>query len=445
MQLSIRPSVTFLAVCLFTFPPLSSLLGAAQVQVAAGYATRSERAAPGGAFVGGFDLLPGGAWLLFDGTRVVEVDPGSGLRELYRPPSPVFGAFVARGPDGSKVYFGESSTGEITEIDRVRGTSRRVMRASMPFDLAFDPDGRAFLQWSPGFGQGSFVSHLDLIRGQLTDVIRSAEASGPIAFSAAGDLSLIVPFTQSYPPPPDSYELRRFSRVEVDAALQTGPVPASSGALVARLDGGFGLAVDTEGDLFISDASSNRVSEVDAVTGAERVVYQGPNFVGATFLRYLPGQVGAHVGAFEPYQPGCSGTLRWIESDFFSFNDVRSLEPSRPVLACSAPSPVPTGPLSWSLDGGVPGGVVLLLLGAAAAGPEQRFGNVSAPAGLFLGMDLRSSLRLLVLPLDSQGRLDLAGLNPGLGGIDLALQGIVAPAAAGPYLGTSTRLDLTLD
>src|SRR5262249_14649489 len=88
-----------------------------------GYGFDSVQVAPGGAFVGGFEILGNGDYAVFDGTSVVEESPldGSLIRTLFTPSQSVFGAFLTLSPDGATLYFGESTYGKIYAVDVVNG------------------------------------------------------------------------------------------------------------------------------------------------------------------------------------------------------------------------------------------------------------------------------------------------------------------------------------
>lgn len=407
-----------------------------------GYQSRSLPIAGAGQFVGGFDLLPGGNHVVFDGAAVVERDAATGqlVRTLYSPPGFVFGAFVRIGPGARHLYFGESLFGEIIEVDLSTLAHRVVVTtAGLPFDLVFDSAGRAYLAWLPLAGAGSVVSELDLQSGLLDDVVRTSDFSGPLAFDAVDRLLLVVPDSSDFPSPPDSSPLLRYSREQVAAARGPSTLNENDGTLLGMLDGAFGMALDEAGDVFVSDSGRGNVIEVDAETGAESLLYQGSASTG--YLRHQPGSHAGVPGAFEPFQPVTSGSLVVTETDFFSFNEARIIEPARPVLSLQPASPVPPGPFQVQLQGGVPNGRGLILRGVALLPEERSVGAGAVP--LFVGLDLRGRVSLSMVRLDGFGNAQLNLHNPGMGGRDGALQMLVGPLT-GSLTGSSQPLAILL-
>ncbi len=410
-----------------------------RAQVAAGYETDTIDAAQPGAFVGGFAVLPGGSYALFDGASVVEISAkdGSFVRTLYTPPSFVFGAFIAVDPTETWLYFGESSFGNIVEVELSTLSSRLAANVPLPFDLAFDPLGRAFLSWTDSFVNPGRVSLLGLDDGSLDDVILTSDASGPLGFDAAGDLLYVQPDTSSFPPPPDQSELLRFTRSQIESAIGNGELSSMDGEVLGLLDGGFGLAVDESGDVLVSDSVYSKITEIDVETLEERLLWSvGYLFVGDTFVDFIP----PDQGAFERFQPGTSGELVTIESDFVSFNFARRIRPRRPSLSTTPASPIPVGPFVLELKDGPANGFALVLVGGGTTA-ESQYKNSTWPAPLFVGLSFPPFF-LLLLPLDARGGFALNADNPGFPGVTLGAQVVVGESASGPFFGTSQPLDL---
>ena len=423
---------------------LGVVASAADAQVAPGYEADAIAVAPAGAFVGGMCILSNGHYALYDGSSVIEVDAtdGSFVQTLYTPVGMPFGSFLVLGPTGGLLYFGESSIGTITEIDLFDLSNAVVGKLSLPYDFAFDGAGRAFVSWSLGFGFGSTVSHIDLVSGTLTEIVDSDDASGPIAFDADGGMFYGFPDTSAWPPPLDGSKVVSFTKAQIDSTLAGGsPWLESDGVLVAQVDGVADFAVDESGDLFVTDSSYDSLTEIDAKTGAERVLFDGPDFQGLTYLVYEPAAV---EHAFEAYQRSGSGTLVALATDYFSFNDALRIQPSRATLKTTPASPVPVGPFDLELTGGVPDGNVLLFV-TRGVGAEFRGSNASWPAPLWWGLDFSGGILLLQsFPLDSAGALILNADNPGLGGFTIGVQGVLSPTGTGPFYGTTSALELTL-
>ena len=420
-----------------------SLGGAAVAQTAApGYGV-DELAVASGGFVGGFELLPGGNYALFDGAAVVELsaDDGSLVQTLFTPASFVFGAFLTLSPDGTKLYFGESSDGKVHEIDLATLASREVLDTVFPYDLAFDARGRPFLSYALGFGTGSYVALCDFAQGTLDDVIVSADASGPLAFDAAGDLYTATPDTSSFPPPPDATEVLRFAAGDLEAGIGDGTIGTDAGELIGRVDGAAGIALDGAGDVLVTDPNYGVVVDLDPVSGVERVVAtSGRAFAGFVYLRAARGT----KGVFEPWQPSTGGSLLAIHSDFFTFNGITRVAPARPVITTDPPGTIPPGPFDFHVTGAVPDGLGLVLITGAAAQDEIPLGNGSWPAPLYFGLDLAGGLRVIPIATDADGELHETADNPGLGGVTLAFQLAVGERGGGPYYGTSVAVEILL-
>jgi hypothetical protein len=399
--------------------------------------------APAGAFVGGFDLLPNGNYAVFDGTSVVELaeSDGSLVQTIWTPASSVFGSFVTRSPDGSKLYFGESTEGKVYEIDVATKSAQPVIDTVFPYDLAFDPSGRAFLAYATTFsGGGSFVALCDFTAGTLDDVIDSPDSSGPVAFDRDGNLFFATPDTSSFPPPPDSTEVLRFAKADVDSAIGSGVLGVDQGTLVASLDGASAFALDEAGDVLVSDPNTSQIVDVDGATSREDSLVQGRPFTYFNWLRH----VGGRRGAFERFQPSEAGVLLAAYTDFFSFNQLVRIRPARPQLSTRPASPIPPGLFDFDVTGAVPDGFGFMFLADGVLNDEFAVRNRTWPAPLFFGLDFSGGVRIVPLATDSLGEFHEQVDNPGLGGVSVAFQLVVGSAARGPLFGTSEALEIVL-
>jgi hypothetical protein len=369
---------------------VAATLAAAAPRVAAqspapGYALDEIPSAPGGAYVGGFELLPNGNYAVFDGAAVVEISPadGSVIATIFTPPAPVFGAFLTISPDGGTLYFGESTDGHVWEIDLASGSAGWAIDTVYPFDLAFDPQGRAFLSYALGFFQGSYVALCDFGSGALDDVVSSPEASGPVAFDADGNLLTATPDFSSWPPPPDATEVLRFAADDVESAIGPTVLDVSAGTVIGLVVGADALALDEAGDVLVSDSNYGVIVDLDAGTGVESVLAEAGLYNSFLYLRHARGT----KGAFEPWQPSEAGDLLAIRSDFFSFNGLTRVHPARPELSTTPGSPIPPGPFDFHVTGGVPDGFGLMLITGGAAADETALKNRTWPAPLYVGLD----------------------------------------------------------
>ena len=437
-------SIRFLAVSVLV-PLLGSLFlpaPAVAQTTRPGYGFDEVPIAPAGAFVGGFEVLPSGNYAVFDGIAVVEVAASDGafVRTLHTPASPVFGAFLTLSPDGSKLYFGESSDGKVYEIDLATLAALWVIDTVFPYDLAFDPKGRAFLTYSFGFNQGSFVALCDFTTGALDDVIATKSPSGPLAFDAAGDLYTATPDASSFPPPLDATEILRFAQADLESAIGPAVLDESHGALLGVVDGATGIALDEAEDVLVTDANYGKIVDLDALTQAETVVAQAGPFEAFLYLRHARGT----RGAFEPWQPGEAGTLLAVRSDFFSFNQLTRVRPARPELSTTPPSPIPPGTFDFHVTGAVENGFGLMLITGSAAGSELALKNRTWPAPLFIGLDFAGGLTVVPIATDGTGEYHEPVDNTGFGGVTVAFQLVVGESATGPLYGTSAAMEIVL-
>jgi hypothetical protein len=420
----------------------AALARGAAAQVAdPGYGLEELTIAPGSAFLGGFEVLANGNWALYDGTSVVELSSvdGSFVRSLFTPQGFTFGAFLTRSPDGATLYFGDSSANQIWAIDLASLQALPVLQVNFPFDLAFDPQGRAFVTWSPGFFQGSHVSLCDFANGTLDDVVDSPEASGPLAFDADGNLWTALPDFSSFPPLADATELIQIAKSDLDAAVGPTSYDALLAPVHAQLDGAYGIALDDAGDIVVSDSNYGTLIEVDLQTGAERQLAFAGARVGFLFLRFVDG---AH-GVLEPWQPADGGELLAIRSDFFSLNSLDRVHAARPELSLSTGPVVPPGLFDLDVTGATQNGLGLLFLSDGLATGELELRNRTWPAPLFFDLDF-VNVQLLPIVLDVDGAYHETLDNPGLGGVTIAAQLLTAGALSGPWYGTSNALSVTL-
>jgi len=422
-----------------------SLAPPARAQVAEpGFASSSISIAPGGAFVGGLELLPNGDLLVFDGSNIVELAPGDGslVRTVWTSGTSLFGAFIRFEPNGLYLLFGESSSGHIWEIELASGLGQIVALAYLPYDLAFDGQGRSFVSYATSLFSGSHVALLDLASGALDDVFDSPDPSGPIAFDAAGNLYTATTDVSSWPPPPGAATLYRLAAADVDGAIGPTVLTPADGAILGTLDGASFLVLDEAEDVIVTDPNGGRVVQITPATGAKldlAVADSGSYLTYASFVR-------GTRGAFEPWQPEEAGALLVSETDFFSTNLLARVTPSRPQIATSPATPVPLGPFTLDATGAVPNGFGLMLFApAGVASQELPLHNRSWPAPLWFGLDLTGGVVIFPLSFDATGAFHSGASNPGFGDVTIGLQLVVGASAAGPFYGTSAPFALELD
>jgi len=406
-----------------------------------GFSSSSYTIAPGGAFEGGLESLANGDLVVYDGKSVVEIAraDGSFVQTIFTPPGAPFGAFLRLAPDQNRLYFGESSSGYIWEIDLAGGIANIVASLGFPYDLAFDPQGNPYVSYATGFSNGSHIAAIDFSTGIPDDVVDFADPSGPIVFDAAGNLYTGSTHVPMWPPPPGAATLYRFAAADVAGALGPSVLTVADGTVLGTMDGASSMALDEKEDLIVTDPNGGLAVQVTPATGRQSVIARADPF---SFLGYVLFQRGTR-GAFEPWQPEEAGTLLMTETDFFSFNVLATVAPRRPPLSTTPASPVPAGPFAFEADG-EPGGFGLLLIAPAGiTASEFEFANHAGNAPLFFGLDLSAGLIVLPLVFDGNGKFVANATNPGLAGASVGMQVAVGPAVPGALLGTSAPALLT--
>lgn len=384
----------------------------------------AQTPAPGYRFTGSTDLslycgeyptiagFADGSYIAFDGQRIEHRSAdGTLLQTIATFPFAVFASFVALNDSGTLAYVGESSTGAIHEVDLATGQLRALTSLAFNFDLAFDVvPGLAYVSASTGgFGSNS-VWRLDLVSGQVTEVIRVAGFSGPLEVDAAGDVLLSVLDT-GFPPTPGSSRVVRFSAAQL-----------ASGALLNEVDGtphamGFDNLASSA-----YDAATDRLLVLETNTGAsgqgsvawlldpagQRVgpVATAPGFAGG--LELVDAGVGTEFGAFQPAYT----SLRFAYADCFGAGTWRrwNTTGAQPRAVFDGPGLGQTGGATITVTGGIPHGFASLWVART-----QAFESV--PVIEFLGgahpIALQSAAqnflrRSTMLALDAQGEASIA-------------------------------------
>jgi len=205
-----------------------------------------EIAVPVGAFVGGFDVLPGGSYLVNDGRAIREISPnGAGEHALYTFPAPVWGSFVRYNPSDGKVYFGESSNGDIRAFTYADPADAAfVTNIPNNFDMDFG-GGLPYVVASNAFWTSSSIYLLDQTGN---DLIATCDGpSGPLAFDAAGNLIYI----------PASYDVTtqivRWSSSQIAGAIGPASLARIDAEALATVEAAYGSAFDSTGGLMFTN------------------------------------------------------------------------------------------------------------------------------------------------------------------------------------------------
>lgn len=253
-----------------------SMGAAASVLTGYGYACSDTTVSmPDFAFLGGFDLLPSGNFVVNDGYAIREIDAsGADVRTLYSFSSPVMGSFVRC--NSNTLYFGESTTGSITALSLRRG-AKPIVIASLASN--FDMD---FNKSTPYVVAGSSIYALNK-NGTASAVASAPGYSGPIAFNRCGDLF--------YAPSqfPSSTSIIKWDRRDMSRGSRFRTLGAEDALAVAPIGGAYGFAFDRWNRLLFTDNSGPApvLMRFDGRTMTTLATFniEGANFPSITFVR----------------------------------------------------------------------------------------------------------------------------------------------------------------
>lgn len=201
---------------------------------------------PSGGFLGGFDVLPNGNYLINDGHTIREVSAsGQPDRALYTYTNSVYGSFVRYNPSDGNVYFGESEYGNI-----------RAFTYSDPSDVAlvttiannFDMDFRDGQPYVVASNSSWTQSMIYLVGSSTNNLIASCSGpSGPMAFDIVGNLIYI----------PASYDVTtqilKWSSAQIDGAIGPTALAAADATALATVEAGYGSAFNSTGGLMFTN------------------------------------------------------------------------------------------------------------------------------------------------------------------------------------------------
>ncbi len=222
---------------------------------------------------GGFDYLPNGDAIVIDTSfppALLIVD-ANGDRVPARPqqvgslPAGVFGSFIKVSPDGTfAVYGATGSTNPINKIDLATFAVTTIIPDLFGnFSLAFRDNNSVYISLNASFAPQTpnSILYVDLANPGARKIIININntPSGPVVVNDAGDL-YYVKSTGTRPPPPGSHTLLKFTAVQLQNAINTGTVLAENNSQISMpLDGGYNLAVNSFGDLFVAQLNGEIV------------------------------------------------------------------------------------------------------------------------------------------------------------------------------------------
>lgn len=233
---------------------------------------------PTGSYMGGFDVLPNGNYVINDGNTVKEIkQSGECVRTIYTYGTPQMASFV-RCNNGT-IYFADSSyeNSMVHSVAIAGGPVADIAQVYGNYDMAFYGDQSYIVN------NGS-VSLLNT-NGSTTNVATiNGVWSGPVAVDASGNL-FFAP--SAYPAASTLYE---WSAAKVQSALGGQTLGAADADLTKVLGGAAGMTFDNQGRLIFSNNSGgqSRIERWDGTSIVELAHYTLTDATSpsVTFLHY---------------------------------------------------------------------------------------------------------------------------------------------------------------
>jgi hypothetical protein len=202
----------------------------------------------------------------------------AGVQRVYEFGQPSFGVAVRVSPDGRRVVFGDSTnmnfrlysmdmaSFQVTEISPAGSSFEGA------FDLAFIDDGHCYVSANPGSfpAINNSIFHLDIASGELKEIILvNGTFAGPVDVDDGGNL-YYVRGQAHFPPQAGDFSVLRFDAAKLSSALGGAPVlgPVNADMVATGLNGGYGVAWHSSGDVFVSDANNGNIYRVTAAGAA---------------------------------------------------------------------------------------------------------------------------------------------------------------------------------
>jgi hypothetical protein len=361
--------------------------------------------------------LPNGDFVTFDGSSVDRwTASGTFVTNLGTLPSFVYAAFVRLTPDASRVVIADSGSGppggslQLVALDG-SGITPLVPSIIYPYDGAFLRDGRLIVSSANFLNGDTDLSAVELTTHALTVVGHIGGPSGPFAIARNGD----VFYGQQAPglsPPPGSSSVLRWPVQLISSSTfmdQSNAITFATG-----FDGTSALAFDPlKFKLYVAENNyalgTHNIWRIKSTKANSSLILSSTEFLAG--LRFGSGGSDA---TFDAYQPDDGLNLTYESTDFFSFSDLGTIRPQRPVLTLNGAGVTGVGPVTLTVTGGVPSGSALLTYCPQSAILQS---DVSYPLPKFLHRSpfiLSATVRFdFLIPADAAGTSSISFWNPG--------------------------------
>lgn len=382
---------------------------------------------PGAAFA----TLPGGERVVFDGLTVDLYSASNAfLANLGSLPGFGFPSFVSISPNATTALVGESSNHALYRVDLGGGGLAFVANAVFNFDAVYIDEVQAVVSAATcGFGCGNDLLKVNVHTGAVSALAALPGASGPLALGTNGALYYTT-VSGSFPPPPGSSQVLRWSAAQVASGALLGVADAT--VVVPALDGGASMAVDPVlGGIVVAESAFGATSRIRLFSAGGNLVstvVESQDWLGSLELR-----AGGGLGHFFPYQPADG-----VHLTYTSGGQIRSVRPQRPQASFTQVGSV--GELSVS---GAPAGGGLLVLWQSSSlwNPiESSYFLGAFGFQLHTGVAPNTLRRLpFYTPVDASGQAVFTYFDPGNLAGTLVFQTLVLDAN-GTFVGSSTSV-----
>lgn len=355
--------------------------------------------------------LDNGDIIAFDGTNLSRHDEdGTLIATIVTLPDFVYPSFLLADPAEEFVLLGESSNGDLINIDLTFPSPLTI--GNVPFNYAavfLDAHHVLVSAASQGFGNGTQIYRVETGSGHLEQIAQVAGASGPVAVDAGGNVFYGLASDQ-FPSPPGSSSILMWTAAQANS----GDVLTEADAVVveAGLSGAAALAYDPFRDRMY-------LAENDFGTGVNRIriVNGGAN---AVLLDGTPGNTistfefrgGDGLAELRPYQPEAASLL-YNTTDFFSVFARRSLHARRPVATCTGPGTFGAGVFDIGFHDAPPGGYAVVYYNLRSTMPGTEL-VLPFRFPFFFGLSLTQLGRVTgSIAADASGVGSASFVNPG--------------------------------